>query len=437
MAVSKYPKLAKLLQDAIDKLDLTTAKAAEKANYGKKYQTFYSWVSGARAPRNDKDFKNLGLLSKDEDRKAEFIEKLKRAVQLDSGRTGRSARGEVIPEKLRVATVDYIPFSGHKECFFDDVFRRFLAFASIGSDDPFPTIRIEDVEARLADGHPQQVDVVLGILATPDRTRFMRFFPSPVRVPLNAAFLVPQVKGQENQPLDQGVKKKFVRDALLNSAGSQVTQKVRPIAVVGEVGGLYAKHFLNLNQGSQWVTCKSYSPKEYLSELQTSAKASSNGATPIVLADDLMCRRIVKAIENAGSSGQLAEDYSTWPTTGTGQLPTYRLTIAMNRERQELWNFLAESLEIYLTSNVEQVKSAYMNLRESLKTMPDALQLQQKEADTCLSLREPFNRAVPPTDPWYPMVTRAAFSIGANNEDQNVQKEDNSSNFESHATKPN
>jgi GNAT superfamily N-acetyltransferase len=249
---------------------------------------------------------------------------------------------------LKVSYLSYGVFSGSVSSFFNSIFQRYVKQLGIQ-----PDAEIRDkfnVDHQLRN---REIHLALCYFASVNRTLSAKFFTTPLRISLGAVCLS-KYRGSVG-PLA----------AAVSTEGARARQPIRPIVIRGEVGYLHCVNTLGFRDEPDSMTVReNLSLDELVGILGDHSKdAGEKGPTPVVIVDEYNALRLLKA--------SVAELTLITPTTTnrTNQVSTYRrelpqyyMGIACNREDTEFMNFLDESLNHFLSAEVETTARALSKL---------------------------------------------------------------------------
>ncbi|MCI0624464.1 MAG: hypothetical protein L0387_22930 [Acidobacteria bacterium] len=322
--------------------------------------TLNGWLLGQRLPGEEAQGMLAAFLGGgDETKAAKFRQALKSAVKQDASKESVALSDE---QPVSIGVIEYRPFSRLREQennlsqeadFLDGVFQRFLAFANQRHREWATTT----LETAVQDA--QAGKILLGLLATVDRAKRLKFFPTPIRMPINA--VVPADWINNNEVLRE------VRLALsYGGRPSRAREKiVRPICEPAEIGGLYVRGTLNLQPQPEDIVA-GFDVANYADKLGSMpAPRSGGGAVPTVVADEYTCLQLLAKLRGKGTlvfdvqrkQGQHTE----FPF-----LPSYALGIAVHREHHIWIDYLSEAFPLWLDADRDGVGDIYYQLYEEL-----------------------------------------------------------------------
>jgi hypothetical protein len=406
-----YPEFQRLMEEAWQDLERRLGRhvslwEARELARAKKKQLSPSSLSSYRRGRELPDTDNLNLLGRlfyPEDMSRQ--EKFRTSVR-GAGRP-KPAAGLIDPfdslavgaRPIRVGVVNYGPYAWEDEAprggFFDQFFRMFVGCAALGGEkgSQFKQVAFDRVlEDLCVQG---SIDVVLAILATPDRAMMMKFFLTPITIHVNAV--------ARTEILDR--KRESIADALVNPSGPSPMQRVelRPIVDELEVGGLHVKNYLRYKPQDY---CKvEFNINDYVNQLLETG--SDDKLVRVVVADELTCLRVIaecdKRKQNTGLVFGQAE-----PQAGSLSplLPRYRLGFAVNRDHRKWIEFLTEAFPYFLEANAEVMVDFYMRLQNRLLSILGNGENGRQNKEKCVLEWLGDKLALPQTDPWYHILER-------------------------------
>ncbi len=413
--VKKYPELKRVLEREWDDYRLRNGRislreAAIQMRM-KSPSALHSWLRGERLPKNKNIETLVNFFREGGDERKRLENEIKLAVAAKPDQALPDPLESLVNgmRKLTVGIIEYEPFSGKDSDFFNYVFDRFVAFANLSERRVFPDIvNLDEAQQRLIDG---TLDVAIGVLRTPDRALRMRFFKSPIRIPVNAVMLK---SGRERASLEE------VRDALSKKIKeTKPDRTIYPIINEKEVGGLHVKNYLNIERNTyRAVKYEVESYADALVELNEQRSPSGGGPVPVVVADELMCLRVIEHLDTGMASSPRKRNQEGQPDLvfnvednyqqdKGAWMPRYRLGFAVNRSHRKWIEYLEEAFEIFLDSNAELVAGRYDELHNDIERyFLGVSQVKGKELGKIwLGLKEGPNNEV--AGPWTEIISRA------------------------------
>lgn len=334
----------------------TIREAAKRA--GVAHSTFNSWLLGHRRP-SPKHLPGLitalfPLSSPNTDFDA-FRDRLleackKTAQQAPTVLTDPGLHLQAQDRPFIAGVIVYPCFGANRQGtdqgFFGSVFEAFLNYAglSVASD----CLTLDSARTELCT--KRSCDAVVAMLATPDRARYMRFFTTPITVPVNALMLSEHFS-QLAPNLDAKLPTVLANSHLFRKAENLIA----PIAVKEEVGDLYLKHILQYHD-----------QKLVLYEAQDLANAISSHADerfPMLFADELMCAQVKLRLAQGNSTRYKAvRTQLVFGENTAAQVPRYQLGFAVDRRHTQWISYLDEAFPYFLRSNAEWLAHRYADL---------------------------------------------------------------------------
>lgn len=259
---------------------------------------------------------------------------------------------------LSVGVINYGPYAWNDDMpgrgFFDMFFKMFVGYAALGGTEgsDFRRVGFDDVPRELCwDG---SIDVALAILATPDRARQMKFFPTPITSHVNA--VVRQ---------DDMAKHGEIINALVDPFGQSGTGhvKLRPIVNELEVGGLYVRNYLR----RQPATYESvpYEISNYADKVVEPRSGSS--LIRVLVADEVTCLLVKEECERQGELAELVfRRTKDEAAASTHFLPRYRLAFAVNRNHPKWVDYLTDAFAYFVEANAQVMARLYRQLEDQL-----------------------------------------------------------------------
>lgn len=414
--VKAYPVLQRILRREWDEYRRTHGRislrdAAEQMGM-KSPSALHSWLRGERLPIA----KNIETLAKffhsdDDDKRKRLESEIRLAVTAVPVAALRDPLEGLVngTRELAIGVIEYEPFSGKDSDFFNQVFDRFAAFANLSKlEIRTPKVTLDEAQSRLCD--TGELDMVLGVLQTPDRALRLRFFTSPIRIPVNAVLL------SESEDVSETV----VEALWERRKDVKPLRFIYPIINEKEVGGLHVRNYLDINQDQSKSV--DYKVESYVQALLESYERRSRGGgpVPVVVADELMCLQVKRRLNSGGLLSRTSKQPSlqavlvspesrapeSRDTRPSSSPPRYRLCFAVNRNHRSWIDYLADAFEIFLDSNAELVAGYYKELHDDIKTYVQGVGGRDGAvvANRWLSLDE----ASRVTGSWGEIVTRAA-----------------------------
>lgn len=373
MKKSKYPEVRRVLRQAwLEVKESNPSVSLNAINEVTKISrtTLNAWFKGARAPQETKIDALAAYFFKGQDsaakaRRDKFIADLEEASKIHVEDTESSPLYRILnpPSTLKVGVIDYGPFAGEKgedTPFFDSLFKHFAAYAGLKTD----LLHIEYLEAPLSTVQDklyktQELDIVLSILATPDRSLRMSFFKFPIQIPVNAVV---------RQDHLYKYKIRDVRDTLLKfrSQAEDPSTILSPIVNEGEVGGLHVTNYLQMSSDDCQLV--DYRIADYVKELE---KPQIGSKVPIVVADELCCAQVVlewhkRTAKNKKPKSLPEVELVFQQHSGAAMMPRYPLGFAVSRKHRDFVDYLTTAFQLFVESNVELVAHLYFKLAKNL-----------------------------------------------------------------------
>jgi hypothetical protein len=240
------------------------------------------------------------------------------------------------------------------------IFLPFLDAADILHEHTADTPRrnFEELQQAVWSGN---LDVGLGILATPRLNLRLWFFNSPVRYRLNGVALVSEVERLGG--LDR------VRLAL--SRRKERKKAFIPLVMRGEIGELYAKNHLGLKEVRE---IRSLRPEAFSEGLRAGCR-SGDKRMCVAIVDEITCLSI---LDNLQGQGCLVLPLNPDLEDSRSLTPSFRLGICVSRnesvghgKKSELAAFLQDSLPDHISGNARSIAHHYLHLRNIVRRLVD------------------------------------------------------------------
>jgi hypothetical protein len=366
-----YPKLARLIAKALADSKRAgspyTIRSASEKLRTVSTATFAAWKGGYRAPRTQ----NISALAElfypnDPEKRSVFISELMSAIK-PGDQQGEQRKEDSLALPLHLAAVPYDPFSlpttkGHG--FLDDFFRRLTVYGDLKSVNGFEETVLDDVGELLKEG---QKDVVTGVMSTVDRNKDLRFFSTPISLPVNGVILKEHFEKfrsrSTSEPVDENSAKRELQRYLIPPDPQPGKNELHPIIRLAEVGGLYCRLALRLepDYGTGAVTiAEKYTAESYLDALRK--HTVRQGKYPVVVVDEMMCLNILTA---AKGECRLVFDLND----KDAYMPRYSVGIAVPKHRSKLIDYLEGVFPVYLRADNNYLKHRYKSLYDDLCTI--------------------------------------------------------------------
>jgi transcriptional regulator with XRE-family HTH domain len=298
------------------------------------------------------------------DEQAAFIARLERA-----DRRRRSAIDVLdAGEELRVGMVEYGKFGNHRRDvhygLLGRLFQRFASFAALKSDakDPFVRFSLEDPAERLQD---QEVHMILGMLATVQRSRTMHFFQTPVRLTVNAVVLEQDLSRWElprRPTATREAKLERLREILSPHRPEAPISEIRMVYHPTELGGLYAANQLGYEFRDQLTIVEAFDPQHYYRGLRGEP---GERRLPIAIIDEYTCLELVlEAHKHSPRSAALIYELGDLATADTR--PRFALGAAVNADDEKWITFLDAALRLFIDSDWRYIAYCFKELHEDI-----------------------------------------------------------------------
>jgi len=369
-----YPELARLiakaLADSKEAGSPYTIRSASEKLKTVSTATFAAWKGGYRAPRTQ----NISALAelfypKDSEKRTIFINELMSAIK-PGDQQGEQRKEDSLALPLHLAAVLYEPMSlpsTEGRGFLDDFLRRLIIYGDLKSVNGFEEIALGDVGKLLDE---RKADVVTGVMSTVDRNKNLRFFSTPISLPVNGVILKEHFEEFRSSfastPRSEETAKNNLQLLLSPPDPPERGQTDRrpiplhPIIRPTEVGGLYCRLALGLepDHGKDGVTlAEEYTAKSYRDALKNHAVRQRK--YPVVVADELMCLNVLsQAKDECRLIFDLIDDDAL--------MPRYSVGIAVPKYRKNLISYLDDVFPIYLRADSNYIVHRYKQLYDEL-----------------------------------------------------------------------
>ncbi len=244
--------------------------------------------------------------------------------------------------------------------FFSRLFLPFLGAACIKRSPP--KARNLDFEELLREVWLGNVDVALGILATPRFNRQVSFCNSPVHFRLNC--VVPTARLEKFG----GIAK--LRVLLSMRSSKKRTEDVMPIVMRGEIGEAYARQNLGIDRARY---AKGLRAKEFCGSLHEYIKGGG-GRLPVIFADEITC--LVILVKLAGAAELVFPLVPDHDDQRIAIPPSFPLGLCVSRNERvghakkgELMDFLRDALPSYIEGNAQSIAYSYLALRDHIRRL--------------------------------------------------------------------
>lgn len=262
---------------------------------------------------------------------------------------------------LKIGAVAYQPFCnptsipfapGMLHGFIDALFERFLRFSSLkSSDQQYQQVDLAEAIPKLATA---DLDVVLGILATADRTLELLFFAMlPLRIGLNAVIL------RSDDPDKHEENVKSVQKAMTQRSAAGTIDNVFPVILPMEIGGLYVERGL-LWKGGEPIKVKTLDPEAFRQALIDPAPGKRE--VRVVVADEISCLKLQRHLKINGTACDLVFQLSGMRDADHPRLPQYMLGCATHVGADKLSEHLTTAMNLYVDADDDVLVGEYVEL---------------------------------------------------------------------------
>lgn len=247
----------------------------------------------------------------------------------------------------------------------DQFFARFMRIGGIRYRFIKPDI-LFDLKNQLVQN---EVDVGLGIFATLDRSLLIKFFSTPIRVGLNA---IATEAGLERASLSITTVRKLLAPQELGKS-PQPDSSIAPVVIRSDVGGIYAMKTLGYTEANLEFA-RGHLFSEYgdsVIEAEKRYAALQIPKLPIAIVDDVTALYIIRHLQRKKISARLIFPVGTEKSAGQERkwLPEYLVSISVKRTNTELVDYLRDSLELFLRTELQMISSLYYDACRQFETM--------------------------------------------------------------------
>jgi GNAT superfamily N-acetyltransferase len=332
-------------RDLIDKARLSAAAVSNYRN-------------GYRVPEGEEARRIAEFFYTREDERVGLIERLRRAKEHPQEMTSGKTLVDVTrgSRKLTVSSVDYYPFSGDQNRFFERVFSRFLAQSSLATDN-------FNIRGAFADEDFSTTDIALSVFESPNRVaqQALHFYKIPARISLQAI-----VHRRYEHRIED------IARALTRPSDSHL---VNPIVVKGEMGAIHCLQGLKFASGAV-VQLDSRDPT-VLQETLEKKTNSPSALIPVAVTDDFTAMKMI-AMGGMGANWRpvfplnTREQIQDLRDPSRRDLPAYYLSLATQRKDRDFGDFMNEGLRWYYSTDVEHLAVAWQQLAMELAEIVSA-----------------------------------------------------------------
>lgn len=362
------------IRDAADKLDISHA-------------AFNSWLLGRRRPSRRQVPELARFLTKGDRAAAKALESQIHGARATEhvAEVPDALRRIQDSKTLRIGVVVYPPFGANTKGtdvgFFGSLFQLFASY--MGCQAKVRAVTLDSAEQDLCE--KRSLDIITAIFAIPDRALSMKFFPTPIRVPLNAVVLENQISSDKDLTA--------VQNLLEGPPGDSTAthKRFHFIVAPNEAGDLFVRHTLGADlEDKLQGTYVEYEAGDFIEALETKRP----GRSVVAVVDEMMCRSIIKG--------------STQPAKLVFEenlaLPTYSLCAAVDRADSDWIAYLTDALEFFVRSNVRRLRDLYQTLENDLVgSLSDGNDVQSVKCSVRGWLRD-LELHLPSSDPWTPIA---------------------------------
>jgi hypothetical protein len=223
-----------------------------------------------------------------------------------------------------------------------------------------PTRRKLNFDELLSEVWSGEVDVGLGILATPRFNKQVSFLNSPINYRLNC--VVPSQRLERFGGLTK------LRVLLSKRRSKKRSKVVMPVVMQGEIGEAYARH--NLDFGKVCYTT-GLTAREFCVSLDEYMNGGGD-RLPVIFADEITCLLILIRLRE---TAELVFPLVSNPKDRRIAIPpSFPLGLCVSRNERleharkgELIGFLRDALPSFIEGNAQSIAYSYVALRDSIR----------------------------------------------------------------------
>ena len=359
--MARYRDFGRYLGSIMRNKGIQTQQLAESTEV--KPATVNAWKTGQRIPSPEMSKKLAVVLFPGDDAELDrsaLLEKID-AVRQEPPQLGMLESLDSRKRALRIGSATYFGKKGLLDLLFD----HFIRVSGIGKDLSSGSDYSISLKQQLLQ---DQVDIGLGLFATIDRALTVKFFPTPIRVGLNAILLDASLDRARLIKLPKSSKEKSlnestIMDALLPTPAGDHRRKLIPIVCKYDVGGKYIRNIWNQQLPMRELDV--FDPTRFVDELinrEKMAESSPDSQIPVVVVDEITSVYILQILQDKGIGASLVfpMDNDDSVLDEKMALPEYPVSISVSRKNKELCEFLVDALKIFLTTEVHAISQIYV-----------------------------------------------------------------------------
>lgn len=316
--------------------------------------------------------------------------------------------------KVGVAPCGPLGWGGASSGFFSELLRNWSN--SVGLQCDIEQVVLEELEEKLCT--KGNLDIAAAIPAAPERARRMRFLLTPISIPMNAVYVVDNLKRL-------GLGADFATDIAdylaegSRSTRTGVREKIRPLLAKSDMGSIRLR-FLPEDHAPK-VESQRYDPEVFARFV---SDTTQKPYLPLAFVDERRCAEVIQEISGNPNTESLQPVLLFDPERGPSRMPQHRLGIAVSRRHQEWWEFLRRSFALYLRSETKSLANSYSRLWSELREAYWTVFALQSELATTKSLSScgpdfwlwQLKDELDRRDDWKPIVWGALEDAGLSGE---------------------
>lgn len=259
---------------------------------------------------------------------------------------------------LDITSLNYQPFAGSDDSFFESVFFRFFDIAGL---------RFKKLPNRFSfQGSDANAHVVLSLFDSADRMFRLgrRFFRVPIRIGLGAVCL------QQHQSDARSISR--ILSDPLRPPDQSPDVKVRPVVVEGEVGWIHCVKrlkFGGVDSGERALELEEKFDLETLATRLRVTELKSRPAIPVVVTDEYTSLLLYSHLSGDGcfvfpmNSRRASQDEKD---VARRELPQYYCSLAIHRDDSAFGEFMRDALVQFLSTEIETTARSWLALAKAL-----------------------------------------------------------------------
>jgi transcriptional regulator with XRE-family HTH domain len=357
----RFQLVRDILTSEITRAATTNGQLAEGT--GLSVGAISNYRQGSRAPDADTARKIARFFyPRDRASRLSLEERLREASKEETSISGNTLLDVTAGKRpTAVTTLDYRPFSGTPDCFFETIFERFLGLAGILPADP-PRLRTMLTAEMLTDS-----DLLLSIFDSLDRRAHLglAFWHMPIRISLGAVI---------HQKFEN---RRHIVAAALSDPAKRTSALIRPIVIAGDVGSVHCKRKLRFSD-TELIELQTRDPDALQRCLEQETEAGGH-AIPVICVDDFMAYRLLHGMNGSGRSvfrantrreiqgeDELIPGVYEQASSARRELPQFYLSAATKASDRDFTAFISEGLVHFLSTEVETTAVAFKQLAVEL-----------------------------------------------------------------------